>query len=124
MEFDASFVRVRIPDVDGEVNAAAAQDDVAQGIIWIPEIMGFCVRRAVKLRLPRRTSHKVSAAFVLLGRYSFPILYAVPRNFSFPPYGRCTRMRHNNDWRDRNIALEPEKDEWEFLDVLLLPLRW
>lgn len=85
MEFDASFVRVRIVDADGEVNAAAAQDDVAQGIIWIPEIMGFRVRRAVKLRLSRRTSHKVSAAFVLLGRYSFPILCAVPRNFSFPP---------------------------------------
>jgi len=85
MEFDASFVRVRIVDADGEVNAAAAQDDVAQDIIWIPEIMGFRVRRAVKLRLSRRTSHKVSAAFVLLGRYSFPILCAVPRNFSFPP---------------------------------------
>lgn len=39
-------VRVRIPDADGEVNAAAARDDVAQGIIWIPEIMGFRVRGA------------------------------------------------------------------------------
>lgn len=33
MEFDVSSVRVRISDADGGVNAAAARDDVAQGII-------------------------------------------------------------------------------------------
>lgn len=121
--------RPRAYSLDGEGNSPT-QDDVAWGIIRIPEIMGSCALypRAVKLHLPHRHAsiRELFAIFIRIWHYSFLMHYAPLFKISHLEiifYLEITSLwllricvwsyNKQRDYRDLISCLKMEKTRWK-----------